>query len=89
MTCKHGLDRDLIDCLQCEAEEKARRTERRTSERRISPAVGEFAIQENARLKNEIDKLLGLLIEMSNAPESMSSSWFIKQAKDAIADGQS
>ena len=24
MTCRHGLDRNLIDCLQCEAEEKAR-----------------------------------------------------------------
>lgn len=55
MTCVHGLNRDLVDCLQCENEEHAR--ERRTHDRRISPAIGEFAIQRAPALYAEIDRL--------------------------------
>ena len=62
MTCAHGLDRDQVTCVQCENEEQAR--ERRHADRRVSPAVGDFAIQECARLRALNAALLAALRDM-------------------------
>ena len=72
MSAPHGF------CHQCERaltrieardrSHKCAQLERRTADRRISPAIGEFAIQENVRLK-------ALNKELVEAAELLRKEW--------------